>query len=87
MCPKLKEGCGVGRMTVRLLSISISSSLESQYLSISVAAVVAVDVRVLIGAYLLHVRSERRKTIIKQSVSTNIKLAIVVETRSHPLSL
>lgn len=50
MCLKLKEGCGVGRMTVRLLSISISSSLESQYLSLSVAAVVAVDVRVLIGA-------------------------------------
>ena len=74
-------------MTVRLLSISISSSLEPQYLSISVAAVVAVDVRVLIGAYLLHVRYERRKTIMKQSVSTNIKLAIVVETRSHPLSV
>ena len=87
MCPKLKEGCGVGRMTVRLLSISISSSLESHYLSISVAGVVAVDVRGLIGAYLLHVRYERRKTIMKQPVSTNIKFAIVVETRCHPRSV
>ena len=73
MCHKLEEGSGVDRMMVCLLSISKSSSLELKYLSISVAATVAVDVRVLIGAYLLNFRCERRKTMMKQSVSTKQK--------------